>query len=373
MSFSRSLKARFDRLIEVYPWLKPFHNLVTFFLQLRFKFVNASRRNWLLLQFVALRLRYGKKLVVIYRDVGIGDLVCTFPLINEIKKQFPGGLIVYVTHHQFRAFIEKFSGANVAIGTSYVLFSLPLPRVPAWVATKAFHPLYVNEGPGSPKGKRLGHVLEMAKSCEISLSNPRPHLTVDGAEALATLRRYDNVRNSRPYIGIHLGPTLPVKEWAFESWKRLVEMLSHQSGATIFQFGAKWHSSHPAELSGNLPVHCDLTNQLNLIETTQLISKMDLFIGIDSGLLHIAYAAGVPSIGLFGPTDPAIVMSGYLTAALFTAELSCIFCQQRDLNLHWKTGCPYNIRCMQSLSVDEVFAQSKKILEMTAPLENSGK
>jgi len=373
MSFSRSLKARFDRLLKVYPWLKPLHHLVGFFLQLRFKLVNASLRNWLLLQFVALRLRYGKKLVVVYRDVGIGDLVCTFPLVNEIKKQFPHELIVYVTHHPFRAFIEKFSGADVVIGTNYVLFSQPLPHIPTSVATKAYHPLYVNEGPGSPTGKRLGHVLEMAKSCEISLSEPRPHLTVDEAEAQATLRRYDNVRYSRPYIGIHLGPTLPVKEWPFDSWKRLVELLSQQSGATIFQFGAKWHSSHPAELSGDLPVECDLTDRLNLIETTQLISKMDLFIGIDSGLLHIAYAAGIPSIGLFGPTDPAIVMSGYVTAALFTAELSCIFCQQRDLNLHWKTGCPYHIRCMQSLSADEVFAQAKKILGTTAPLENSGK
>jgi ADP-heptose:LPS heptosyltransferase len=238
------------------------------------------------------------------------------------------------------------------------------------VATKALHPLYIGEDPASPKGERLGYVLEMARSCGISLSDPRPKLTVDDAEALSVLRRHNYGRNSRPYIGIHLGPTVPVREWPFESWRQLVELLRQRLEATIFQFGSKWHSSHPGEMEETLPVQINLTNRLNLIETTQLISKMDLFIGIDSGLLHIANATGVPLIGLFGPTDPAIVIPGHPTAGLFSAELPCIFCQHRGLNLHWKTGCPYDIQCMHLLSSDLVFAKAKAILQSTSPSPN---
>ena len=248
MSFSQSLKTRLDLFVELHPWLRPLRTVISFLLTLRFKLVNTLLRNWLLLRFVVVRLLWGKKLVVIYRDIGIGDIVNTFPLIAELKTISSHEVIVYVTHQQFRSFVRKFSGANVVIGTSYVLFSQPLPRIPAWVATKALHPLYLGEDPASPKSERLGYVLEMAGSCGISLSDPRPKLTVDDSEAISVLHRHNHGRSSRPYIGIHLGPTVPVREWPFESWRQLVELLSHRLQATIFQFGSKWHSCHPVEM-----------------------------------------------------------------------------------------------------------------------------
>lgn len=52
-----------------------------------------------------------------------------------------------------------------------------------------------------------------------------------------------------------------------------------------------------------LPTAIDLVGRLSLPEIAALLSRAALFVGNDSGLMHLAAAAGAPTIGLFGPTN----------------------------------------------------------------------
>jgi len=52
-----------------------------------------------------------------------------------------------------------------------------------------------------------------------------------------------------------------------------------------------------------LPGAIDLVGRLSLPEIAAFLSKASLFVGNDSGLMHLAAAAGAPTLGLFGPTD----------------------------------------------------------------------
>ena len=47
----------------------------------------------------------------------------------------------------------------------------------------------------------------------------------------------------------------------------------------------------------------DLVGKINLIEMYYLMKRSNLFIGNDSGLMHLAALAKVPTVGLFGPSD----------------------------------------------------------------------
>jgi len=49
----------------------------------------------------------------------------------------------------------------------------------------------------------------------------------------------------------------------------------------------------------------DLTGRLSLPEASACLSRCALFVGNDSGLMHLAAAAGAPTLGLFGPTSAA--------------------------------------------------------------------
>lgn len=54
-----------------------------------------------------------------------------------------------------------------------------------------------------------------------------------------------------------------------------------------------------------LPNAIDLIGRLSLAEIAALLSRSSLFVGNDSGLMHLAAASGVPTLGLFGPTNAA--------------------------------------------------------------------
>ena len=61
-----------------------------------------------------------------------------------------------------------------------------------------------------------------------------------------------------------------------------------------------------APLLAALPQAIDLTARLTLPEVSAVLAGAALFVGNDSGLMHMAAAAGAPTLGLFGPTDAAV-------------------------------------------------------------------
>jgi ADP-heptose:LPS heptosyltransferase len=76
-----------------------------------------------------------------------------------------------------------------------------------------------------------------------------------------------------------------------------------------------------------LPGAIDLIGKLSLPEIAAFLSRSSLFVGNDSGLMHLAAASGAPTLGLFGPTDAAeYAPSGQRACALVgpSADMSAI-------------------------------------------------
>ena len=104
----------------------------------------------------------------------------------------------------------------------------------------------------------------------------------------------------RPCIAIHTGSGSLTKNWPLEHWQRLITELQekhpHQSLVGI---------AGEAEIErGLLPQNLPLWQNLPLTELATQLSECQLFLGHDSGIAHLASACGVPSLLLFGPTDP---------------------------------------------------------------------
>jgi len=90
-----------------------------------------------------------------------------------------------------------------------------------------------------------------------------------------------------------------------------------------------------------------------------LINESDLFVGPDSGMLHLAGALGLNIVSIFGPTDPAARINHYPGAIAVTAELGCQYC--------WYARCSYNHACMNDLPVAKVQEYVLKKLEYKLP------
>jgi ADP-heptose:LPS heptosyltransferase len=110
----------------------------------------------------------------------------------------------------------------------------------------------------------------------------------------------------RPLIG--LGPTAnwPPKVWRTERFAALFRALSNgplPGALPVVLAGPGEAEREMAEpLLAALPDAIDLVGRLSLPEVTACLSRCALFVGNDSGLMHLAAAAGAPTLGLFGPT-----------------------------------------------------------------------
>ena len=86
-----------------------------------------------------------------------------------------------------------------------------------------------------------------------------------------------------------------------------------------------------------------------------------MFVANDSGPMHMARALGVPTVALFGSTDPGqFDFTGH--AALFVG-LTCSPC-----SLYGKRRCPLgHFRCMRELGVDRVYAAARALAAAPRP------
>ena len=84
-----------------------------------------------------------------------------------------------------------------------------------------------------------------------------------------------------------------------------------------------------APLLAALPEAVDLVGAVSLPEAAAVLQRAALFIGNDSGLMHLSAAAGAPTIGLFGPTDAATYRpAGRCATAVVAASMDAISVRQ---------------------------------------------
>ena len=107
---------------------------------------------------------------------------------------------------------------------------------------------------------------------------------------------------SKP-ICINPGSGRKEKEWPLENWVKLIKMLSKQY--TVILTGSKTENETNEKIASQTGA-VNLTGKLSLLELACLLKHSRLFIGPDTGSMHIAKAMKTPIIALFGPTDPTI-------------------------------------------------------------------
>lgn len=114
------------------------------------------------------------------------------------------------------------------------------------------------------------------------------------------------------------GPVLaigPTANWIGKTWppKKFIELIRKLTGADgVMPFARVAVFAAPGEEEGAYKVlssvpedrQIDVIARVNPGEAATAIAKCDLYIGNDSGLMHCAAAAGVPTVGLFGPSYP---------------------------------------------------------------------
>lgn len=131
---------------------------------------------------------------------------------------------------------------------------------------------------------------------------PEPQIDVPPAK-LAEFRRSHNLSDNRLIAAIAPGSTDQQKNWPIDRYATLARWLMRR-GYCIWVVGAEYERPIAERLRELAGADLHVATESSLLTSTYRLAAADIFIGNDSGLLHIAAALGKPSIGIYTFTDP---------------------------------------------------------------------
>lgn len=149
-------------------------------------------------------------------------------------------------------------------------------------------------------------VIEAARLLTLEDDPPSPYLfTSPEIEAYAD----ELVGEGGPILAIGPAANWLGKTWPIERFGRLaIELLDDEgpmAGGRLMILGGPEDARYVEPLARTMPKDrlIDLTGQVDLLTAYACLKRARLFVGNDSGLMHLAAAAGTPTVGLFGPSD----------------------------------------------------------------------
>jgi heptosyltransferase-2 len=199
--------------------------------------------------------------------------------------------------------------------------------------------------------RRAGWIERLPRIEEISIAVGEEERTRALERLLAAGARRDAIR-----IAFAAGAAYgSAKCWEPDRYAALADRLIAAFDADVILFGAAQENEMAARiLSAMRQRACNMVGATKIGELPALLSSCRLFIGNDSGAMHVAGAVGVPVIAIFGPTDPQGTRPITPQLTLLHEPVECSPCFLRK--------CPIDHRCMTRISVDRVFEAARMSL-----------
>jgi heptosyltransferase-2 len=177
-------------------------------------------------------------------------------------------------------------------------------------------------------------------------------------EAEAFLSEY-KINSAQPLVGVSPGATYgPAKRWFPERFAALCNRLQETSGAGVVILGGPDDAAVGDQVSRSMkapPVN--LCGKTTLRQAVSIIDRCRLFVTNDSGLMHVAAALDIPLVAIFGSTNPVTTGPSGSKSHIVRVPMDCSPCL--------KPRCPEDHRCMEEISVDQVYEAAAALLKQT--------
>jgi ADP-heptose:LPS heptosyltransferase len=164
------------------------------------------------------------------------------------------------------------------------------------------------------------------------------------------------------------GASWDAKLWPFENYAQLADRILQHYDAQIIICGAVTDSQGVARIQANIRGQVfNLAGKTSLRELAAVFEGCDLFIGNDTGPLHLAVSVGIPTLGIiggghFGRFYPYGDLNRH---RMVHKKLDCYYC-------NWK--CIHeSVRCIQEITVEDVWSETQRMIEeLVFPEQNIG-
>jgi heptosyltransferase-2 len=230
-------------------------------------------------------------------------------LVNAVRSISARGMATFFAERgeRDREFIEYFGQFQQIISFLYdpdEVFSTNVKRISRRFLA-GIHKPTEPEPPVKPIHACLQYV-KVLESLAMWIVEPVPKLYPQQAERLFAIDYYRGHAPS-PLVAVHPGSGGEAKLWAIENWAALCRWLIEEKKAEVLVVAGEADQSQLNQLLALLkPHHVLVANHLKLAQVAAVLEKATVYLGHDSGISHLAAAVGVPSVVLFGPTNPAV-------------------------------------------------------------------
>jgi len=349
--------------------------------------------------------------ILLVRLRQIGDVVFTTPAIHALRRRFPDAQLSYIVEPAAAPVVLHNPNLNDVIvaprvrGLSGLLADIALGRrlkaarfdiaidfhggprasLLTWLSGAPVRIGYEIAGRGwmytrriaRPRELRRRHSVENQWDLLDSLDIARPTRAIDPVEmpaddttiaALEPRLRQCGVRPNDQVVVVHVSAGNPFRRWPIQHFVALIAKLAGNDPTRRFVVTSGPSEGDAAsrviadarsvlgEASAERVVSC---GEFSLAELRALFDRAALYIGGDSGPLHIAATSPVPIVGLYGPTLPERSApwrsDRYATASVDAGELPCRPCDQRAC-------APGDFRCLTRIQPEQVLEACLHVL-----------
>jgi heptosyltransferase-2 len=161
-----------------------------------------------------------------------------------------------------------------------------------------------------------------------------------------------------PILGVHPGSShsrlMALKRWPAGHFRAVIDRaLATLPELTVWLFAGPEDEAEVAAIAADPEPRLEVVRGLPIVETAQRIAACTAFLANDSGLMHVAVACGVPTVALFGPTDPR--RTAPRDALVVSRSLDCAPCWTLETTGH-RDPCPLPTPiCLTGLNPERVW------------------
>lgn len=271
--------------------------------------------------------------ILVIRGGAIGDFILTLPAIKLLREAFPNAHLEIIGYRHIVALAERrfYADATRSIeygplagffarrGTlseemtdyfasfgqvvSYLfdpdcIFETNLRRA----GVKNYLPAFTRMDDSQHAAQQLAQPLQRLA---LFLEDPAATVHFSADDHAAAERFLANAAG--PLVAIHPGSGSARKNWLASSWRELGKRLLADGRARhLLLVGGEADLPQLRELQTAWGDRVVVAQNLPLPHLAAVLARCTVFLGHDSGISHLAAAAGARSLLLFGPTDPAI-------------------------------------------------------------------
>ena len=289
------------------------------------------------------------KTFLIIKMVGMGDAVMALTVVDCLKREMPNSKIIALTTPITAGIWEKQPCFNKVIdydilGDQKGIYSLiklvcrlrkeqidcvidfePYVRITAMLSmfTGAAQRIGFYYGNSyrknaftdpvelNPKVHRMkAHMALLAPlGIQMEIHSLKPlHVTEEDRVILRQWLRNNEIHNGNRIVVIHpgSGERGKTRRWPEESFIELTNLLLKNSDSIVIVCGSEKEKSLTDSICSNVSSDraMSVAGELSIRTLAALLCQTDLFIGNDTGPMHLSAAMGTPTIGLFGPETP---------------------------------------------------------------------